>query len=402
MWGDGGKICWGRKAVDDGEKVEGIVVVFAWLSSQEKNLKNYVNLYSSLGWNSLVCHPDFLNLWFPDKATSLASAILNELIKVLKVRPCPVVFAAFSGGPKTCMYKALQIIDGKCAQNNLDDYQLVRNCISGQIYDSCPVDFTSDVGTKFVLHPTVLKMSHPPRIMSWIANVIASGLDTLFVNRFEAERADYWQTLYASVNMEAPFLILCSEDDELAPYPVICNFAQRLQDLGGDVKLVKWNSSPHVGHYRQYPADYKAAVTELLGKAALIYSRRLDKLEGDKMRIEGNHVGVSESIYNLQKATATSCESFRRVAIDPSDHFFLPSSVEHEDRGMGSMQDERKEELIHLQKLPALNAHGVLGQILFDVCVPKNIEGWDMKPSSSSSRKSSPFNPIKCIRRSRL
>ncbi|RZC54865.1 hypothetical protein C5167_013719 [Papaver somniferum] len=372
MWGDGGKIYWGRKAVDDGEKVEGIVVVFAWLSSQEKNLKNYVKLYSSLGWNSLVCHPDFLNLWFPDKATSLASAILNELIKVLKVRPCPVVFAAFSGGPKTCMYKALQ-----------DDYQLVRNCISGQIYDSCPVDFTSDVGTKFVLHPTVLKMSHPPRIMSWIANGIASGLDTLFVNRFEAERADYWQTLYASV-------------------VIICNFAQRLQDLGGDVKLVKWNSSPHVGHYRQYPADYKAAVTELLGKAAFIYSRRLAKLEGEKTGITGNHVGVSESVYNLQKATATSCESFRRVAVDPSDHFFLPSSVELEDRGMGSMQDERKEELIHLQNLPALNAHGVLGQILFDVCVPKNIEGWDMKPSSSSSRKNSPFNPIKCIRRSRL
>ncbi|XP_026407813.1 uncharacterized protein LOC113303040 [Papaver somniferum] len=127
-------------------------------------------------------------------------------------------------------------------------------------------------------------------------------------------------------NTEAPFLILCSEDDELAPYLVIYNFAQRLQDLGGDVKLVKWNCSPHAGHYSQYPADYKAAVTELLSKAVLIYSRRLGKLEGDKTRIEGNHVGVSESIYNLQKATTTSCESFRRVAIDPSDYFFLPNS----------------------------------------------------------------------------
>ena len=47
--------------------------------------------------------------------------------------------------------------------------------------------------------------------------------------------------------MGAPYLILCSEDDDLAPYQIICNFAQRLQELGGDVKLVKWNSSPHVG-----------------------------------------------------------------------------------------------------------------------------------------------------------
>lgn len=46
-----------------------------------------------------------------------------------------------------------------------------------------------------------------------------------------------------------PFLIFCSEDDELAPHPVVCTFAQRLQELGGDVKLIKWNSSPHVGMF---------------------------------------------------------------------------------------------------------------------------------------------------------
>lgn len=48
----------------------------------------------------------------------------------------------------------------------------------------------------------------------------------------------------------APYLILCSEDDDLAPYQVIYNFAQRLRDLGADVKLVKWNSSPHVGLFQ--------------------------------------------------------------------------------------------------------------------------------------------------------
>ena len=80
-----------------------------------------------------------------------------------------------------------------------DEYQLVRDCVSGHIYDSSPVDFTSDLGTRFVLHPTVLKMSHPPRPVTWIANGIASSLDTLFLSRFESQRAEYWQTLYSSV-----------------------------------------------------------------------------------------------------------------------------------------------------------------------------------------------------------
>jgi hypothetical protein len=28
----------------------------------------------------------------------------------LRVRPCPIVFVAFSGGPKACMYKVFQVI----------------------------------------------------------------------------------------------------------------------------------------------------------------------------------------------------------------------------------------------------------------------------------------------------
>lgn len=81
------------------------------------------------------------------------------------------------------------------AQN---DCQLVRDCISGYIYDSSPVDFTSDMGARFILHPSVLKVSHPPRFASWIANGIASGLDSLFLSRFESQRAEYWRTLYST------------------------------------------------------------------------------------------------------------------------------------------------------------------------------------------------------------
>ncbi|XP_010269196.1 PREDICTED: uncharacterized protein LOC104605936 isoform X1 [Nelumbo nucifera] len=408
MWGDGGRFYWGRK--EDG-KVEGIVVLFAWMSSQEKHVNSYVKLYASLGWNSLVCHSDFLNLFFPEKATSLAFGVLNELAKELRVRPSPVVFAAFSGGPKACMYKVLQIIDGKCeGMLNLDGHRLVRDCLCGHIYDSSPTDFTSDLGTRFVLHPTVLKMSRPPRLMSWIANGISSGLDALFLNRFESQRAEYWQTLYSSVSIGGPFLIFCSEDDELAPFQIICNFAERLQGLGGDVKLVKWNGSPHVGHYRHYPTDYKAAVTELLGKAALVYARKIQQLEGERMGEERSYDDISESICTLRKVAVSSNQSLRRVAIGPSDHFFLPSSVDYQEgRDVGSVPDERREGLVHVQNPPRINAYGVLGQILFDVCVPKNIEGWDVKPPGplngkpfSSVRRHAPFNPIRCIRRSRL
>ncbi|KAH7567388.1 hypothetical protein ACOSP7_010750 [Xanthoceras sorbifolium] len=410
MWGFGGRCYW-RGKKENGGKREGIVVVFAWMSSEERHVNQYVQLYSSLAWNSLVCHSQFLNMFFPDKAETLAFDILKELVEELKVKPCPVVFASFSGGPKACMYKVLQMIEGICERKlNLDDRQLVRNCLSGYIYDSSPVDFTSDLGARFVVHPTVLNMSHPPRVISWIANGIASGLDALFLNKFESHRAEYWQTLYSSVTMGAPYLILCSENDDLAPYQIIHNFAQRLRELGGDVKLVKWNGSPHVGHYRHYPIDYKAAVTELLGKAAAVYSQRIQRLEGQRVGVEGAHDEI-DPIDSMGKAAASPTQSFCGTPLVPNDHFFMPSSIEYyEGRDGGSVQDQQhKEGLIHLPTPPSISAQGVLGQILFDVCVPKNVEGWDIRSSDSlngrsytSTRRHAPFNPIKCIRRSRL
>eukprot|EP00257_Ricinus_communis_P025748 XP_025013162.1 uncharacterized protein LOC8278897 [Ricinus communis] len=303
MWGFGGRCYWGRKE----RKREGIVVVFAWMSSQERHVKPYVELYSSLGWNSLVCHSQFLNMFFSEKAETLALDILNEIIEELKMRPCPLVFASFSGGPKACMYKVIQV---------------------GYL------------------------------ILLW---------------RFQLWNF-YWY-----------------HSEFISPY---------------SLHLVNCC----LGHFRQYPVDYKAAVTELLGKASTVYSQRIRRLEGEGMSVEGGHDEISEPMSDLRKAAASPSQSFRGVTIQPSDHFYMPSSVGYyEGRDGGSLQDEQKEGLIHLPSPPKINAHGVLGQILFDVCVPKNVEDWDIRSSTSlsrqpytSMRRHAPFNPIKCIRRSRL
>lgn len=79
-----------------------------------------------------------------------------------------------------------------------DEYQPVRDCISGHIYDSSPVDITSDMGNQLALYPTIMKMPQLPRVVSWITKAIASGMDALFPNRLEAQRAEYWQTLCSS------------------------------------------------------------------------------------------------------------------------------------------------------------------------------------------------------------
>lgn len=155
-------------------------------------------------------------------------------------------------------------------------------------------------------------------------------------------------------------------------------------------------------HYKHHQAEYKAAVKEFLAKSAFLYKHRRQSPIEETMGMAGPSNRICESVCCLHKAAVCSNESLRRVAIDPKDHFFLPSSTEyHETKDGGSLANEQRGGSFQMRNPPTVNADGVLGQILFDVCVPKNIEGWDIKPVASSRRRG-PFNPIKCLRRSRL
>lgn len=122
------------------------------------------------------------------------------------------------------------------------------------------------------------------------------------------------------------------------------------------------------------------------------------------------HDQICELICDLQIAAVDSNQSLRRVALGPNDHFFLPSSAEQQNEGnYGSLQEDRKERSPRSSSPPRINGHSVLGQVLFDACVPKNIEGWDIKFSGSlngqplaSVRRNSPLSALKSFRRSRL
>ncbi|KAK1405740.1 hypothetical protein POM88_005345 [Heracleum sosnowskyi] len=131
----------------------------------------------------------------------------------------------------------------------------------------------------------------------------------------------------------------------------------------------------------------------------LMYSRRTRQLEGEKMGFGVTRDEVPESVDRLGDAAVSSSQTFqKRVALELNDHFFVSSSVEyHGDKVLGSVHDEHKERYVTLTKPPVIKAHGILGQALFDVCVPTDVENWDIKPSpflkppSSCSRKGSPF-----------
>ncbi|KAL1290525.1 hypothetical protein AAHE18_20G136700 [Arachis hypogaea] len=113
---------------------------------------------------------------------SLAFSVLEELIEELWIRPCPVVFAAFSAGSKACLYKVFQLIEGGCEARI---HMLLKRCVSGHIYDSGPLDVTSDFGFRFSIHPSIAKVPGPSKLATWVAKSLVSGLDALYITRLE-------------------------------------------------------------------------------------------------------------------------------------------------------------------------------------------------------------------------
>ncbi|XP_026662511.1 uncharacterized protein LOC103712536 [Phoenix dactylifera] len=156
-----------------------------------------------------------------------------------------------------------------------------------------------------------------------------------------------------------------------------------------------------------HQAEYKDAVSEMLVGLAITYCERR-QLNGETLGNGGACNKISESVCSLHEAAVCSSETLRRAANDPGDQFLLPSPTEpNETKGAISLLNKKKVELFHFL---SIHLHGILGQILYDVCVPKNIEGWDIKPVLSidgrqmhaSACRHNSFNPIRYIRRCRL
>ncbi|KAI4342167.1 hypothetical protein MLD38_026820 [Melastoma candidum] len=107
------------------------------------------------------------------------------------------------------MHKVLQIL--QCSgqsRRKLDKYCLVRNCLASHLFDSSPVDFTSDFGHWFLLPPSILKRPLPAKALSWIVKSVSSGLDTMYLTRFASQRVGYWNNLHSSASIGAPYLII--------------------------------------------------------------------------------------------------------------------------------------------------------------------------------------------------
>jgi len=260
-----------------------LVIMLGWMLCKPQHLLSYLRLYNSIGWDALGVVPSARYLWWSSGADGLAFRVLDKVQKELESSgPRPVVVSAFSGAPKACYYRLLSLLRSDSSQ-----FKLVRSNLSGQCYDSGPVDFKSQHGLRFLVPP-----SKSTFVARAAAQALAGVLDATLGGRFERERAEMWHILEQPVPLppSAPTLFLYCENDELAPASTIEAFAERLRAGGWEVMAPKcWSQSEHVGHLRLHPQQYRTAVSDWLRQAHEAWTASRRRQNPDEGRYDWGH-----------------------------------------------------------------------------------------------------------------
>eukprot|EP00798_Chlamydomonas_sp_ICE-L_P003858 gene3858-13921_t len=232
-----GALSWFRCSPQQGSSSLGcqpppVVVLLTWMWAKPGPVLKFVNLYREMGFDVAVYRTPALSVWSPPMALSNARQILSEVQMELEAHgPRPLVFAAFSGASKASpmsavYYKILPLLNASCPQSSAPgsaaegvasstlrtptiaslQFPLVSKCFAGQIFDSGPVDFTSEAGVRLISPPPdsneAVVTSYGRKLADLVkhqAGLLAAGtLDFFLLEIFDKQKSEMWHVLQTS------------------------------------------------------------------------------------------------------------------------------------------------------------------------------------------------------------
>ncbi|KAF6263379.1 hypothetical protein COO60DRAFT_459599 [Scenedesmus sp. NREL 46B-D3] len=290
-----------------------LAVLYPWVWAGAGYVDKYVSLLHSLGFDVLLVGWSPAAMWVPWWARYMAWHVIEEVGKDLQqAGERPVVFYAFSGAAKGVLSSVLSLL---ARQHPLSQQQAglaaaVLRCSVGCVYDSCPVDFTSAAGKKLVAphiftssgssanapaaaststgtnssssaHVSSRAAAAAARLARFAATfatgvaceLTAGTMDFLLLEWLEQDRQAMWTALENSP-VRGPVLLLYSRADELAEAAQVSRLAGSLRLKGHQVLEQTWQDTPHCGHYRSHPEQYRDCVSYLLSQALQEWSAR--------------------------------------------------------------------------------------------------------------------------------
>ncbi|XP_075934497.1 transmembrane protein 53 [Anarhichas minor] len=239
---------------------EPVVILLGWAGCRDKHLSKYSSIYNEQGCVTIrytaPLKTVFISESFGYKELSGTALKLLEILYDYEVENSPVFFHIFSNGG-FMLYR--YIIE--CLHS---DKQFSSLCVIGALVDSAPGSgnvrgalraLTATLGPKItpVLRYVLLALF---AVTVFLLRVVLYPLTKyIHKNHYDAvqERPPAW-----------PHFYLYSRDDQVIRHRDIELFVEAVKQKGAPADSFDFVSSPHVGHFRDFPEQYALKCRDFL------------------------------------------------------------------------------------------------------------------------------------------
>ncbi|XP_073347300.1 transmembrane protein 53 [Pagrus major] len=239
---------------------EPVVILLGWAGCKDKHLSKYSSIYNEQGCVTIrytaPLKTVFISESFGYKELSSTALKLLEILYDYEVENSPIFFHIFSNGG-FMLYRYI-------AELLHSDKQFSSLCVVGAVVDSAPGSgnvrgalraLRATLGPKIspVLRYVLLALF---AVTVFLLRVVLYPL-TKYVhkNHYDAvqERPPAW-----------PHFFMFSRDDQVIRHRDVEVFVGSLKQKGVPVDCFDFGTSPHVGHFRDFPEEYALKCRDFL------------------------------------------------------------------------------------------------------------------------------------------
>ena len=230
------------------------VLFLPFLNSTTRQHSHYLDLYEAefapIGrpCDVLVASTTLFEFLSIRRGAAKARAVHRSVVDVFGSKPLAV--HSMSVGAFT---HAVALADPECGA-------AYRGRIRGQIFDSIVYGGPLRKGGLERISHGVQSVAPPP--MGPVIAAIARGC--LALSPSTVDVLDSYVLAFKDRPAEAPTLFVVSDDDAMCDAGALSALVAEWRERGRQVESLRFETSPHAGHLRRHPAEYRRAFSGLL------------------------------------------------------------------------------------------------------------------------------------------
>ncbi|CAH1258990.1 TMEM53 [Branchiostoma lanceolatum] len=229
-----------------------LVLIFAWMLAQRKNMQKFENIYLERGCDVMTITIRPPQLLWPKTGSQVIAEKVVDFVQQPQSARRPLLVHAFSVGGYLYSETLLKSLDTSSEAGSMKDR------IMGQVFDSL-VDFTAlPDGLPAAMFKSPLLRATLRTILKTYMAALYKPVISNYIRAYE---------LFHHNPVPSPVLFLYSKVDEFGSAAVHERIAKMLVKKGDRPVYYKcWDDSPHVQHLRKHPIEYVEIIDSFLSQ----------------------------------------------------------------------------------------------------------------------------------------